>query len=128
MNFIYTCPGPVVNPPSHINVTNHIPCTLPLNIIYTYHFPNFYIELSVVHTRARVWRRVLRQSKKQGNVLYMLSRNQRVVMYHKKLLLHTWDCHFSSYYERSFECFIVVLFGFIDCVENHFKYFLLPNV
>jgi hypothetical protein len=82
MNFIYIGPGPVLNPPSQINVTDHIPCTLPLNIIYTYHFPNVYIEISDVHTRARVRRRVLRQkilqsqqNKKQGNVLYASSRN-----------------------------------------------------
>jgi hypothetical protein len=132
MNFIYIGPGPVLHPPSHINVTDNIPCTLPLNIIYTYHFPNFYIELSDVNTRARVRRRVLiqkilqsQQNKKQGNVLYISNRNQGVVMYHKKLLLHTWDRHFSSYCERSFECFIV---GFIDCVEYHMNYFLLPNI
>jgi len=59
MNFMYTGPGPVLNPPSDINVTDHIPCTLPLNIIYTYHFPNFYIGRSDVHTRTRVRRRVL---------------------------------------------------------------------
>ena len=89
MNFIYTGLGPVMNPPSHINVTDHIPYTLLLSIIYTYHFPNFYIELSDVHTRARVRRNVFRQkilqpqqNKKQWNVLYVSSRNQGVVMYH----------------------------------------------
>jgi hypothetical protein len=102
MNFIYIDPGPVLNPPSHINVIDHIPCTLPLNIIYTYHFSNFYIELSDVRTRDRVRRRVLRQkilqsqqNKKQGNVLYVSSRNQGVTMYYKKFLLHTRDRHLN---------------------------------
>jgi hypothetical protein len=88
MNFIYIGPGPVQNPPSHINVTDHN--SMHLASKYTYHFPNFYIERNHVQTRARVRRRVLRQkirqsqqSKKQGNVLYVSSRNQGVVMYHK---------------------------------------------
>jgi len=51
MNLIYIGPGPVLNPPSHINVTDHTPCTLPLNIIYIYHFPNFTLNL-VMYTCA----------------------------------------------------------------------------